>query len=213
LRRLHARHLFDRIDRAGGTDESAGAINPIEQVAGVLSLYRSDAVFSTARLNAGGGHSGLLVTEVKKRLSAHADADLEILDGSPGIGCPVIASLAGVDLVLLVAEPTLSGLSDMDRIAVTAAKMNVPTVVCINKVTPGAPVVAAIEAYCETHRIPIVGKIPFDPSVPSSINDGRTIAELDSPAGSAVRRVHRAVLERLGTMPSEPPKSTIPKNS
>ncbi|PHJ39937.1 hypothetical protein P378_00335 [Desulforamulus profundi] len=98
-------------------------------------LYADEnKVFSTAQLKMGSGTSGMLVTEVKKQMkSAAANDDLAIIDGSPGIGCPVIASLSGVDMVLIVAEPSISGISDMERIIKTAEMFQTKTAVCINK--------------------------------------------------------------------------------
>lgn len=82
----------------------------------------------------GSGTSGMLVTEVKKQMKSEiVNANLAIIDGSPGIGCPVIASLSGVDMVLIVAEPSISGISDLERIIKTAAKFGTMTVICINK--------------------------------------------------------------------------------
>ena len=102
--------------------------------AGDLMLYQEDHVFSTAQLKMGNGTSGMLVTEVKKQLQKNPLAkDLVIIDGSPGIGCPVIASISGVDLILVVAEPSLSGISDMVRILATAKKFKTKTLVCVNK--------------------------------------------------------------------------------
>ena len=103
---------------------SCGSVTLKPAVAGELMLYSDgEKVFSTAQLKMGSGTSGMLVTEVKKQMkSAAADAEFAIIDGSPGIGCPVIASFSGVDMVLIVAEPSISGISDMERIINTAAK-------------------------------------------------------------------------------------------
>ena len=111
------------------------AAKMVPAVAGELMLYTDkEKVFSTAQLKMGSGTSGLLVTEVKKQMkSAAKDANLAIIDGSPGIGCPVIASLSGVDMVLIVAEPSISGISDMERIINTASKFGIKTAICINK--------------------------------------------------------------------------------
>ena len=77
------------------------------------------------------------MTEVKKQLkSANVGAQLAIIDGSPGIGCPVIASLNGVDMVLIVAEPSLSGISDMERIIKTAAKFGTKLSYALINMTP-----------------------------------------------------------------------------
>ncbi|MEM5769983.1 MAG: 4Fe-4S binding protein, partial [Bacillota bacterium] len=110
-----------------------GAVSLQPAVAGKLMLSVADTVFSTAQLKMGSGTSGKLVTEVKKQLrEADIGADWAIIDGSPGIGCPVIASLSGVDMVLIVAEPSISGISDMERIIKTAEKFQVRMAVCIN---------------------------------------------------------------------------------
>ncbi len=100
-----------------------GAVTMAPAPAGKMMLYSDEgSVFSTARLNMGSGTSGKLVTEVKKRMTNAAPVtDLAIVDGSPGIGCPVIASLSGADMVLAVAEPSVSGLSDLKRIVETSA--------------------------------------------------------------------------------------------
>ncbi len=92
-----------------------GAINLKPSVAGELMLYANEEnTISTAQLKMGSGNSGKLVAEVKKQMrTAAANTELAIIDGSPGIGCPVIASLSGVDMVLIVAEPSISGISDM----------------------------------------------------------------------------------------------------
>ena len=93
------------------------AIRMEPAVAGELILYSGDTLFSTAKLRMGSGSSGKLVSEVKKGLyAAQSFADIAVVDGSPGIGCPVIASMSGAEMVLIVAEPTVSGISDMKRI-------------------------------------------------------------------------------------------------
>jgi len=104
-------------------------------VSGELMLYANEEeVFSTAQLRMGSGTSGMLVTEVKKQIkSAAASTKLAIIDGSPGIGCPVIASLSGVDMVLIVAEPSMSGINDMERIIKTAEKIENKTAIRITK--------------------------------------------------------------------------------
>lgn len=180
------------------------AICPVEAislkpaVAGELTLYRNDAVFSTAQLKMGCGASGLLVTEVKKQMrSVIVDKDLAIIDGSPGIGCPVIASLSGVDMVLIVAEPSVSGISDMKRIIKTAAIFQVSVAVCINKYDIDMSNTAKIEAFCEKQRLPLAGRIPFDTAAVAAINNGRTVVDMDCPAGSAVRDVFSQIMSIL----------------
>ena len=175
-----------------------GAIQLVDAVAGDLMLYTDEAVFSTAQLKMGSGTSGMLVTEVKKQMkSAAPAAPLAIIDGSPGIGCPVIASLSGVDMVLIVAEPSVSGISDMERIIKTAQGFETEIAVCINKYNTNFEKTEEIVAYCQSMGIPFVGKIPFDAKVVEAVNQGKSIVEVDCSAGSAVKEVYARTLRLL----------------
>lgn len=168
-------------------------------VAGELLLYTDgEKVFSTAQLKMGSGTSGMLVTEVKKQMkSAAADVELAIIDGSPGIGCPVIASLSGVDMVLIVAEPSISGISDMERIINTAAKFGVKTAVCINKFDTNMQNTEKIENFCTVQEISLIGRIPFDSDAVKAINNGQTIVDIDCASGAAVKAVYSKTMELL----------------
>jgi MinD superfamily P-loop ATPase len=109
--------------------------------------------------------SGKLVTVVRNNAKALAEEkkkDLIIIDGPPGIGCPVIASITGVNLVLIVTEPTLSGIHDLERIYDVACHFKIPAVVCINKFDVNLDNSKKIEDYCKSKKIPIVGKLPYD---------------------------------------------------
>lgn len=164
----------------------SGAISLNPTVAGELKLYLDDSVFSTAQLKMGSGTSGMLVTEVKKQLKDSADdVAIAIIDGSPGIGCPVIASVSGVDMVLIVAEPSVSGISDMERIIITAIRFQTKIAICINKFDLNQNKTKEIEKYCSEFKIPMVGKIPYDPIVVKVVNDGKCITEVDCIAGRA----------------------------
>ncbi len=177
----------------------ANAISLKPSVAGVLMLYANEEkVFSTARLKMGRGTSGKLVTEVKKQIkSASANVELVIIDGSPGIGCPVIASLSGVDMVLIVAEPSISGISDMERIIKTAAKFGTKTAVCINKFNTNLENTDKIEIFCKKHGLPFIGKIPFDSEAVKAINNGQTIVDINCASGTAVRDAYNRTMELL----------------
>jgi MinD superfamily P-loop ATPase len=177
----------------------AEAIALIPAVAGELMLYSDEEkVFSTAQLKMGSGTSGMLVTEVKKQMkSASVDAELAIIDGSPGIGCPVIASLSGVDMVLIVAEPSISGISDMERIINTAAKFGTKTAVCINKYDTNIENTEKIEEFCEKQGLPFIGRIPFDSDAVKAINNGQTIIDIGCTSGMAVREVYGKAMELL----------------
>ena len=175
-----------------------GAIQLVDAVAGDLMLYTEEAVFSTAQLKMGSGTSGMLVTEVKKQMkSAAPEAPFAIIDGSPGIGCPVIASLSGVDMVLIVAEPSVSGISDMERIIKTAQGFETEIAVCINKYNTNFEKTEEIVAYCQSMGIPFVGKIPFDAKVVEAVNQGKSIVEVDCSAGSAAKEVYAKTMRLL----------------
>ena len=117
------------------------------------------------------------------------EADLAIIDGSPGIGCPVIASITGVDMVLIVAEPSVSGISDMERIIDTAAKFGTKTAICINKYDTNLSKSEIIEAYCEDHDLPFMGRIPFDSEAVRVINDGLQLST-DIVIREAVKKIY-----------------------
>ena len=175
------------------------AITLVSAVAGELMLYSDQKkVFSTAQLKMGSGTSGMLVTEVKKQMKSAADnAELAIIDGSPGIGCPVIASLSGVDMVLIVAEPSISGISDMERIINTAAKFGTKTAVCINKYNTNIKNTEKIEKFCENQGLPFIGRIPFDSKAVNAINNGQTIVDIDCTSGKAVKEVYHKTINLL----------------
>lgn len=175
-----------------------GAVTMEEDIAGELSLYREERIFSTAKLKMGRGTSGKLVTEVKKQLEQATDkGKLAIIDGSPGIGCPVIASISGVDMVLIVAEPSLSGISDMKRILRTAEIFQVRTAVCVNKYDTCMENTEEIQRLCLEEEIPFVGCIPYDKKVSVAINDGHSIAKINCPARDALYRVYENIKEYL----------------
>jgi len=168
-------------------------------VAGKMMLYQAEDVFSTAELKMGSGTSGMLVSAVKKQLIEHCRPELElaIIDGSPGIGCPVIASLSGVDMVLIVAEPTLSGISDMKRIIKTAQQFKIKIAVCINKFDVNIENTTAIEQVCEEFKVFFVGKIPFDYEAVKITNDGKSLVEVDCVAGKKIAEIYKKCYDIL----------------
>lgn len=176
----------------------AKAITLKPAVAGELMLYENDAVLSTAQLKMGSGTSGKLVTKVKDQLkSAASKAEFAIIDGSPGIGCPVIASLSGVDMVLIVAEPSISGISDMERIIITAERFGTKIAVCINKYDSNIGNTEKINSFCQKHELPLVGRIPYDPDAVKAINAGQSIVDRDCASGRAVKEVYEKTIKLL----------------
>lgn len=116
-------------------------------------------------LGIGEDASGKLVSLVRKRAQKLAEAnsrELVIIDGPPGTGCPVIAAIAGTDLVLLVCEPTVSGLHDLKRVIELAEHFRVPAVVCINKCDLNEENSLRIEDFCAESGIPVAGRLPYD---------------------------------------------------
>ena len=118
-----------------------------------------------ARLGIAEENSGKLVTLIRKeakRIAGEEQKDLIIVDGSPGIGCPVIASITGADLVLIVTEPTLSGAHDLDRVADLTASFGIPTLVCINKSDLNREITGRIAEEAGNRGIRLAGKIRYD---------------------------------------------------
>jgi len=130
--------------------------------------FVSDTRFGTmvhARLGIAAENSGKLVSLIRKKakeIAVDRNNDLIIVDGSPGIGCPVIASITGADLVLIVTEPTLSGKHDLDRIVDLAAGFNIPTIIAINKYDLNPDVAQQIEADAHKRNVKVAGKIRYD---------------------------------------------------
>ena len=127
--------------------------------------------------------SGKLVTVVRNNAKALAEEkkkDLIIIDGPPGIGCPVIASITGVNLVLIVTEPTLSGIHDLERIYDVACHFKIPAVVCINKFDVNLDNSKKIEDYCESNNIPVVGKLPYDLIMTKAMVEEKCIVEFSN---------------------------------
>jgi len=146
-----------------------------------------------ARLGIGQENSGKLVTLVRseaRKLAAKKQAGLIITDGPPGIGCPVIASLTGADLALVVTEPSLSGFHDLDRVVRVARGLRVPVVVCLNKWDISLEVGHSIEEWCHDHDIPVVGLIPYDNAVTEAQIHRKSVVEhSDGAASAAIRKL------------------------
>ena len=174
----------------------AHAVSLKEAVAGELFLYTDESVFSTAKLKMGSGTSGKLVTQVKNQLiTATKNIDLAIIDGSPGIGCPVIASLSGASIALIVTEPSVSGISDMERVIKTAKHFGVQMVICVNKYDTNLVNTQKIKDYCKRNCLTFAGKIPYDECAIKAINEGKSVVDIDCPSGEAIKTLYRKVME------------------
>ncbi|MBN2483964.1 MAG: ATP-binding protein [Candidatus Omnitrophica bacterium] len=133
-----------------------------------------------AKLGIAQENSGKLVSLVRKKAkekAEHIGADWVIIDGSPGIGCPVIASLSGVDCALVVTEPTLSGLHDASRVIDMARHFQIPVFLVVNKYDLNIEMTGKIEEYCRKEKVPFIGKIGFDKTVVEAMVRGKTVIE------------------------------------
>ena len=136
-----------------------------------------------ARLGVAQENSGKLVAVVRqeaKRVAQEAELDYIISDGPPGIGCPVISSLSGVNLAVIVTEPTLSGIHDLDRIVGLCRHFNVPVMVCINKYDINEEAAQQIEGYCGSQNIRVLSRIPYDEGVIKALVSGVPLVEYSS---------------------------------
>lgn len=179
------------------------AITMEDQRAG--QWFRSDSRFGPlfhARLFAGQENSGKLVTLVKRQgreLAQETEARLLLVDGPPGIGCPVISASAGADAVLLVVEPTVAGVHDLERVLGTAEHFGVPALVAINKADLNVRRSDGIAAFCEREGVELVGRIPYDTIVTEAMVDGKPVtAYADGAVSESLRGIWRRVKQRLG---------------
>ncbi len=171
-----------------------GAIGMEENTAG--EWFISDTKYGPfihARLGIAEENSGKLVAKIRQAASELAEKkslDYVIIDGPPGIGCPVIASLSGVDRALIVTEPTLSGLHDAGRVMDVAGHFNIPVKLVVNKYDLNQAMTEKIEAFCRQKDIPVIGRIAFDKTVVQALVAGKTIVEYGQcPAGDEIRKI------------------------
>lgn len=146
-----------------------------------------------ARLGVAEENSGKLVTLVRNKAKAIAEAQGSpylIVDGSPGIGCPVIASITGADLVVIVTEPTVSGEHDLDRVAQLAKHFGIPAMVCINKADINPAVAERIRSRAAEWGLQDAGAVPYDKAITDAQVQQKSIVEVGpSPAAEAVREL------------------------
>ncbi len=147
-----------------------------------ISKTRVDNTLVHAKLAIAADNSGKLVTQVRteaKRIAEENDIQYVIADGSPGIGCPVVASVTGSNLVVIVTEPTVSGLHDMSRVAELINKFGVRSVCIINKADLNAEITHEIKKFLRNNKIPLIAELPYDLTFADAITAGKTIVEYD----------------------------------
>jgi MinD superfamily P-loop ATPase len=136
--------------------------------------------FVHARLGIGEENSGKLVTVVRKEameIAKEKNLELILIDGPPGIGCPVTASLTGVNLALAITEPTLSGIHDLERILKLTEHFKIPSMVCINKFDINLENTQQIASFCERNGSRLIGKIPYEPKVVKALVNRKTVMD------------------------------------
>ncbi len=152
-----------------------------------------------ARLGIAEENSGKLVSLVRQeamKLAEQKGRGLILTDGPPGIGCPVIASIGGATALVIIVEPTVSGLHDMQRVAELAVHFKVPGMVCINKFDLNEEMSLKIEAYTRERNMQIVGRIPFDPIFVKAMIEAENIIEHspESQAAEAIREIWKNII-------------------
>lgn len=155
----------------------------------------SRGIFSHAVLDIGAEGSGKLVTEVRKNIDKYKkNEEWVLVDGSPGIGCTVIASITGADAVVAVSEPTKPGKSDLERVLGVARHFGIPAFVCINKYNLNLEITGEIEDFCRENNIPVIGRISFDPLIVKSLQELKTPVE---DGNNSFTREVESIWERL----------------
>ncbi len=155
-----------------------------------------------AELAVGEEASGKVVTRVRveaQLLGVDTGLPLVMVDGSPGTGCPVIASMSGTDLALIVTEPTLSGLHDLDRIMQVAGHFDVPAIICINKCDINPRLGEEIRKSCRDSGVEVVAEIPFREEVVDALRNGEPpLGNVPHEVEEPIRRLAREIASRTG---------------
>lgn len=160
------------------------------------SRIRTGSLMIHARLDIGADNSGKLVAKVKHEARAAAeqeDRKLVLVDGSPGIGCPVVSSLSGADLVVLVTEPTVAGLHDLKRVHELVERFGIPCGCIVNKCDLNADVLAHLRRFRTEAGIADLAELPYDEQFTAAVTAGRTIVEQDSALKGQVSDCWRAI--------------------
>ncbi len=174
------------------------AIILTERVSGYAFISKTKyGTMAHAQLNIAEEASGKLVTVVRnnaQRVAEEEGSELILIDGSPGIGCPVIASLTGVDLALAITEPTMSGLHDLERILDVTRHFGIASVVCINKYDINEANSRRITEFCQERGVTIVRNIPYDPVVTEAMVAAMPVVEFsDGAVSDAIKEIWASI--------------------
>jgi len=174
------------------------AIILTERISGYAFISKTKyGTMAHAQLNIAEEASGKLVTVVRnnaQRVAEEEGSELILIDGSPGIGCPVIASLTGVDLALVITEPTMSGLHDLERILDVTRHFGITSVVCINKYDINEANSRRITEFCQERGVMIVRNIPYDPVVTEAMVAAMPVVEFsDGVVSDAIKEIWASI--------------------
>jgi len=180
----------------------AKAIELVDRISG--HAYLSETRFGPmahAALKTAEEASGMLVSLVRenaKRLAREQGRELIIIDGPPGIGCPVISAIAGVDIVLVVSEPTVSGVHDAERVLGVAKHFRIPAMMLVNKADLNLQMADKLERFCLDSGVKLAGRLPYDNVTTEAMIAGKTVIEhSDGPFSAELRAIWARVLESL----------------
>ena len=163
-----------------------------------------------ARLGIAEENSGRLVSLVRKetrQLAEERGLDLILTDGPPGIGCPVIAAIGGATALVIVVEPTVSGIHDMERVVDLAAHFRVPGMVIVNKYDLNVEMTETIEKLAVQRNLVVLGRVPFDPVFTRSMVQGQTLFEYGEE--TPTRQVVRDIWAKIISSPSMNPLGIV----
>ncbi len=167
-----------------------------------VSQTRMDNLLVHARLGIGSDMSGKLVSEVRKeakRCATKKKVKYILIDGSPGIGCPVTASITGTDYVVFVTEPTLSGMHDLERVMEVIHNFNLPAGCIINKADINTELTEALKKFVARNKLDLLAIIPYDKHFSEAINTGKSVVEENNEVASLLKKAWRLLEEKLMT--------------
>ncbi len=180
----------------------AGAIEMVKHVSGEWFVSETaQGPMVHAKLGIAEGNSGKLVTLLKRQAREIAQKnglDLIIVDGSPGTGCPVIATITGSTNALVVTEPTVAGVHDLKRALELTRHFRVKTGVCINKADINPEKKDVINILCKTEGVPVYGEIPYDEDITRAQIEGMSVVEYSNgPAASSIKKMWEKIKNDL----------------
>jgi len=164
-----------------------------------ISKTKFGSIMVHAMLDVGAANSGKLVAKVKneaKQIATSKKKHFILIDGSPGIGCPVVSSLSGANYVVLVTEPTLSGLHDLKRIYAVIKHFQIKAGCIINKYDINKEQTIEIQKFLCGEQIDHLADIPYNPSFSKAMVEGKAIVEIESPLKHVMEEIWTSIKER-----------------